>query len=255
MIIKTLQELELEYEIEILFAIESGSRAYGFHSKDSDYDIRFIYKRPLSWYISIQQNQRDVIEIQDENHNLDFVGWDIKKALYLLYKSNPNFLEWLQSPIVYYHDPSFTKRLNELADHYYDPKTCFYHHLSLVRKHLSRYFLDNTPEVSGKKYLYVFRSLFACNWIYRNIEGKPPIEWFKLLGQQIVPPPPFLGQLDDLVIKKKEGSEIDTYPRNPLFDQFIKKQFDKFSNTEIPKRWSKGPKDLDEFLWQLLNSK
>lgn len=95
----TLVDLEIRENIRILWAVESGSRAWGFPSPDSDYDVRFVYVRPLEWYLSLNPG-RDVVElpIVDE---LDVAGWDLRKALRLLVKANPALLEWLSSPIVY----------------------------------------------------------------------------------------------------------------------------------------------------------
>ena len=93
-----LERIEKENDVKILFAVESGSRAWGFPSKDSDYDVRFVYIHPVEWYLSIH-DKRDVIEypISDD---LDISGWDIKKALQLFAKSNPALLEWIRSPIL-----------------------------------------------------------------------------------------------------------------------------------------------------------
>src|SRR3989338_4493989 len=98
-IIEQLKKVEIQNNVKIIYAVESGSRLWGFESHNSDYDIRFIYIRPLKWYLSIQSH-RDVIEPKIEPP-YDFSGWDIKKALYLLSKSNPPLLEWLNSHLVY----------------------------------------------------------------------------------------------------------------------------------------------------------
>lgn len=105
-ILARLKQIEKDEDVDIFYACESGSRAWGFPSADSDYDVRFIYSRPTDWYLSIDE-KRDVIElpIVDE---IDISGWDVKKALKLLRKSNPPLLEWLQSPIVYKNKPAKT---------------------------------------------------------------------------------------------------------------------------------------------------
>ena len=94
-----LTEIESENKIKIVYACESGSRAWGFPSANSDFDVRFIYIRPVEWYLSIDE-KRDVIE-HPINEQLDINGWDLKKALQLLRKTNPPLLEWLGSPIIY----------------------------------------------------------------------------------------------------------------------------------------------------------
>lgn len=94
-----LNEIEKNEEVKILLAVESGSRAWGFPSPDSDYDVRFIYLRKLNEYLKLE-TIKDVIEWQLDDV-LDINGWDIKKVLQLMFKSNPSIIEWLSSPIVY----------------------------------------------------------------------------------------------------------------------------------------------------------
>ncbi len=94
-----LKKIEREHKVKILYAIESGSRVWGFASQDSDFDVRFIYVHHKDWYLSIE-SKRDVIEMPLEG-DLDINGWDLTKALGLFRKSNPPLYEWLQSPIVY----------------------------------------------------------------------------------------------------------------------------------------------------------
>src|SRR3954452_13450282 len=100
-ILKRLEEAEAEHGVRILYACESGSRAWGFASPDSDYGVRFIYAQPRNWYLSFDvERRRDVIEypIVDD---IDQSGWDVRKALYLFTRNNGALLEWLHSPIVY----------------------------------------------------------------------------------------------------------------------------------------------------------
>ena len=105
-----LSEIERDKNIEILFAVESGSRAWGFASPDSDYDIRFVYKHKKEWYLNLWE-QKDSIQFMTDNDLLDGSGWDVRKALRLLAKSNASFTGWLFSPIVYRADNAF---LNEM---------------------------------------------------------------------------------------------------------------------------------------------
>ncbi len=109
-----LERIEKENDVKILFAVESGSRAWGFPSKDSDYDVRFVYMHPVEWYLSIH-DKRDVIEypISDD---LDISGWDIKKALQLFAKSNPALLEWIRSPIFYSKNSNFPEQLQQMSE-------------------------------------------------------------------------------------------------------------------------------------------
>src|SRR5688500_9825730 len=147
----------------ILYAVESGSRAWGFPSADSDYDVRFVYVRPRDWYLSVNlESRRDVIERPIVDH-IDLSGWDIRKALRLFAKSNPPFLEWLSSPIVYRDELSFADAVRALLPRYYSPVSSLYHFLRMAQGNY-REFLQG-PEVIVKKYFYVLRPLLAVRWI------------------------------------------------------------------------------------------
>ena len=105
LILSKLEEIEKQYDVHILLAVESGSRAWGFESPDSDYDVRFIYVRKQSDYLKLE-GIRDVIELPIDD-TLDINGWDITKTLRLLYKSNPTLFEWFSSPIISRTDAEF----------------------------------------------------------------------------------------------------------------------------------------------------
>lgn len=119
LICKKLQEIEKKENVKILLAVESGSRAWGFESPDSDYDVRFIYVRQKEDYLRLDKI-RDVIELP-LNDVLDMNGWDLQKALRLLHKSNPTLFEWLASPIVYLETP-FAEELRAIMPKYFFPK-------------------------------------------------------------------------------------------------------------------------------------
>ena len=94
---ETIAQLERDKGIRVLYACESGSRAWGIPSPDSDYDVRFIYVHQLDWYLSLS-NRKDTITIQSEEADLDMTGWDFRKTLQLMKKSNAAPLEWMHSP-------------------------------------------------------------------------------------------------------------------------------------------------------------
>src|SRR5690606_34964598 len=132
-IINYLKQVETEYNIEILLACETGSRAWGFPSPDSDYDVRFIYRHPKDWYLSLNE-KKDTIEKMYENNEFDLSGWDLKKSLNLLLKSNAALLERIQSPIVYLSDENFLFELNELTKNTYSKIATMHHYLSMSEK-------------------------------------------------------------------------------------------------------------------------
>ena len=94
-----LSQIEARENIRIIYACESGSRAWGFASPDSDYDVRFIFVRPVEDYLRVKELP-DYIDAE-LNEVYDINGWDLKKFFKQLYKSNPVIFEWADSPIVY----------------------------------------------------------------------------------------------------------------------------------------------------------
>ena len=128
LIVSELKKIEAEYNVRILLAVESGSRAWGFASPDSDYDVRFIYVRPKEDYLRLEE-VRDVIELPI-NDELDINGWDLQKALRLLYKSNPTLFEWFSSPIVYM-ETAFADRFRSIMTEYFSSKKSLYHYISI----------------------------------------------------------------------------------------------------------------------------
>lgn len=179
-ILDNLKAIEAKEGVKILLAIESGSRAWGFASPDSDYDVRFIYVRKTQDYLKLQ-GQRDVIEwVLDDV--LDINGWDLDKALRLLHKSNPTLLEWLRSPIVYHISPEI-EGLGELAKQYFEPKKAVFHYLKMAENNYKNYLLDE--QVRAKKYFYALRPILAALWIL-NRQTIPPIEFDQLVEAELV---------------------------------------------------------------------
>ncbi|MDE7212991.1 MAG: nucleotidyltransferase domain-containing protein, partial [Anaeroplasmataceae bacterium] len=149
-ILKHLKLIEEKNNVKILYAVESGSRAWGFASTDSDYDVRFIYVRKKEDYLRLDPYS-DVIEyVLDET--LDINGWDISKALKLLFASNPTLIEWLFSPIVYLESKEI-EELRLLAEKYYSPKTLAHHYQHIALNQYKLHISDR-KEVRLKKYFY-----------------------------------------------------------------------------------------------------
>lgn len=162
--------------VRILYASESGSRAWGFASRDSDWDVRFLYVHPPTWYLSVADRQ-DVIELPIAD-DLDINGWELRKALRLLRKGNPVLREWLHSPIVYRAAPGVAERLRRLAGTQASPRAALHHYLHMAQRNHREYLQG--PEVRLKKYLYVLRPLLACLWIECG-RGQPPVELAQLV--------------------------------------------------------------------------
>lgn len=174
---KYLADLEKEKGIEILLACETGSRAWGFPSPDSDFDVRVIYKHEKSWYLSLTE-EKDTIEYFFENNDIDISGWDIRKSLRLLWKSNPPLLERIQSPIIYKVDQDFLEGINSLAQKTYSRIATIHHYLSMAKKALEE--VVSSDDYKLKKFFYALRACVACLWILEEQE-MPPIEFGKML--------------------------------------------------------------------------
>lgn len=209
-----LTEIEAEHQVRVLYAVESGSRAWGFASADSDFDVRFLYVNRPEWYLSIHE-KRDVIEAFLPG-DLDVSGWDLRKALRLLEKSNPPLLEWLFSPIVYHDSPAFMNELRDIARAGWSAKHLMHHYLSMATGNFRSYL--QSERVRSKKYLYVLRPLMACRWIERTGE-MPPVLFREMLEAE--PDPSLRDAVENLLKRKEAGLEMDGVPRDPVLHTFI----------------------------------
>ena len=199
-ILQKLSELEHSENIKILYACESGSRAWGFASPDSDFDVRFIYGRNVNHYLSIAE-MPDVVGLP-VNEILDIGGWDLKKALKLFLKSNGPLYEWLQSPIVYRQDNAFADEMRNLMHAYFSLRSGGNHYLSMANNTLMDDLQGN--QVRLKRYFYALRPALACQWI---IEKKtvPPMEFEKL--RVLISDDKVQKSIDDLLEQKKDADE------------------------------------------------
>ncbi|ALC87189.1 hypothetical protein AM499_16275 [Bacillus sp. FJAT-22090] len=215
-----LREIEEKFQVKVLYAVESGSRAWGFPSKDSDYDVRFIYIHQPQWYLSIDPQgigaKRDVIEVPI-NDLLDISGWEITKALRLFRKSNPPLLEWMRSNIIYYQMYSFIDKLRKLESEVFYPNPSLHHYLNMAKNNYREY-LQGT-EVKIKKYFYVLRPVLACKWIeeYKNV---PPIDFHELL-QSMIPAGELKNEIEHLLQRKIIGDELDIEPQIKVINEFL----------------------------------
>lgn len=221
-ILSKLQGIEERENVRILFAVESGSRAWGFPSPDSDYDVRFIYAHPVDWYLTIHPG-RDVIELPLEG-DWDINGWNIKKALGLLMKPNPVLLEWLASPIRYIWNEEACGVINQLASEVAHVQSCLYHYLNLGSRQWSAY-IENEEEVNLKKYLYVVRPAMAIRWIRMQPDALPPMNFYEL-KQGVDLPTEVAEPLGELISRKRESREMGKGASVPEINRFILAEFD-----------------------------
>ena len=235
-----LKEIEEKENVKIILAVESGSRAWGFASKDSDYDVRFVYVRRLEDYLKLE-NTRDVIEWQLDD-TLDINGWDVKKALQLMYESNPSIFEWLSSPIVYRDTEEF-KELREISHQYYSEKKSLYHYLHMASSNYKTY-IFNHDEVRMKKYFYVLRPILCARYIARN-KKQPPMVFDELVEKEL--PSNLRECAYELLEKKKNAIEMESGPRIKELDAFIDEEL--ISIKEVADKTNVNKKD-----WQTLNA-
>jgi len=236
-IVQKLHDIEKDEKVIAFYACESGSRAWGFPSTDSDYDVRFLYIHPTDWYLSIAE-QRDVIERPLENQ-LDINGWDLKKALTLFRKSNPPLLEWLNSPIVYQEKFTIAAQMRELSKTYYSPSACIYHYLHMAQGNVREYIKGE--KVWVKKYFYVLRPILAIKWIQQGY-GVPPT-FFGTLVEQLIPSGDLRDEINQLIKKKSAGAELDYGDRIPVISDFIESELVRLE--EDQKQYKNNPAPFD----------
>jgi predicted nucleotidyltransferase len=221
-----LEELCDREGVKSIFAVESGSRAWGFASPDSDYDVRFVYIRPTKDYLLLDR-PRDVIEHMDQRGMLDLVGWDLVKALKLLGNSNPSIIEWLETEQAYQADDESVAILRDVARQSVSSKALVFHYISVAQDHMKKY-VRNQKEVAPKKYLYAFRGVLSADYVLRNSRPAPILfqalrDESELMREQ----PKIATLLDKLIELKGETAEKKKLPIIPALDEFVEEQADR----------------------------
>ncbi|WP_456274537.1 nucleotidyltransferase domain-containing protein [Bacillus sp. AK031] len=246
-ILAELQSIEKEYSVEILYAVQAGSRAWGFSSPESDHDIRFIYRHSLEWYLSLEEN-RDVIEKQPSSR-MELSGWDLKKALKLFRKSNPSILEWLHTEEKLIADPSFCEKILPLQSKAFSPSSCYYHYLSMSKSNYHKW--HNQGFQSVKLTLHLLRGILACRWIRRN-EAFPPVRFEDLLSHTVSDSAVKEAITSILELKKSGAAEWEGNQEHLL--SFIEKEMMNLIDRK-PSFQEEGmaiKKDLDELFRSLI---
>lgn len=208
-----LRRIEDAENIKILLAVESGSRAWGFASPDSDYDVRFVYIRSLEDYLRLDAI-RDVIELPIDDV-LDINGWDLQKTLRLLHKSNPTLFEWFSSPIVY-KKTEFSDKFRDLMMHYFSSKKTLYHYVSMAEGNYREYLKGDL--VKAKKYFYALRPVLACQWILDR-GTPPPILFSELLKTEL--PVELIDVVNQLLELKMNSPEIKLIKRISEINEYL----------------------------------
>lgn len=214
LILQKLKEIETQHQVQILFASETGSRAWGFPSPDSDYDVRFIYRHPKDWYLSIDEG-RDSIEYL--SGDLDLVGWDIRKSLRLLRKSNAAVFERIQSPMVYLEQTDFRERLRVLAPAYFSCRAGLHHYSSMAHNYYKS--CEGEDMVKLKSYFYLLRTTLASLWIVEH-KSIPPLQFRELLP--LVKDQRLRNTIDSLLELKAEVDEKHLHPKEVALEAYLK---------------------------------
>ena len=230
--------------LHFLLAVESGSRAWGFASPDSDYDVRAIYIRPQPYYLQIDE-AKDTFEFI-ENQWFDVGGWDIRKALRLLRKSNATLLEWLRSPMVYTQDDDFIGRLNALAPQYVQAAALL-HHYRGIAGNASRN-MDLAHPVKLKKWFYVLRPLLAARWAVKQ-GGIPPMTLVELMSEWQTD---CAAQIADLVAIKAEQDESYLHTLSPELQRLTVDLYNEVSELSAPAAQAADSAPLNELFRETL---
>ncbi|OGF63564.1 MAG: hypothetical protein A2Y62_22160 [Candidatus Fischerbacteria bacterium RBG_13_37_8] len=242
-----LNTIEKKEKVCILFACESGSRAWGFASPDSDYDVRFIYIKDKNRYLSIEQ-EKDYIKLPISDM-LDINGWDIRKALYHVSRSNAAIFEWMQSPIVYKDCPGFKEQFMQLCNEYFSIRNAMHHYIGLTKNTLLSCVSNNTIKV--KHYFYILRPLLSAIWI-SNYQQIPPMRFQHLL-RLLKNNKNVMSIIKDLLEKNKESPKAAEIPVIPELQEFIQNEFSKYMDyASKHEKESKDIEKLDKFFMKLL---
>ncbi|MCX6181238.1 MAG: nucleotidyltransferase domain-containing protein [Bacteroidetes bacterium] len=216
-----IKRIEEQYKVKVLFACETGSRAWGFPSPDSDYDVRMLYKHESDWYLSINEKD-ETIEYMSEDKEIDVSGWDIRKSLQLLRKSNGALLERIQSPIVYRATDGFVEIFREAAERSYIPIATMHHYLNMAKSSFRD--IEHEESTKLKRLFYALRGALACKWILDK-DVMPPIE-FKFMLDELAFDFQIKARIKELIELKSGKNEDYIHPREVELITFIKMLLD-----------------------------
>jgi len=242
-----LAEIEKKENVKIIYCAESGSRAWGFASPDSDFDVRFIYVRPKEFYLRLDKI-RDVIEWQLDD-TLDINGWDLQKALVLLHKSNPTIFEWNNSPIVYKTTKEW-ESISNIINNYFQQKAILYHYLSIAKSTYKQSLTGETVRL--KKYFYALRPILACKWILDK-KSSPPMPFLELadayLDKEIAP------IVHELLRLKMDTPELGENKRIDIINNYIESSIEEIETIlkDLPAKDSKPWDELNTIFLNILS--
>lgn len=247
-ILERLAEIERKEHIKMIHAAESGSYAWGFSSVQSDHDVRFVYVRPLEYYLRLDKT-RDVIEYP-ESDNIDIIGWDLQKALKLLYKSNPTIFEWSHSPIIYRTTPQW-EEISMILNDYFQSASGLHHYLNAAKHNYIDYLKGDVVRI--KKYFYVIRPILACKWILEKHETPPMLfsELCKAEHNPIV-----LNEIHQLLNIKMNNPEILQTKRIDTLNAYIEQNISEIQGflADMPSSCEKDWNTLNRLFFKIVTN-
>lgn len=208
---QTLREIETAQGFRILYACESGSRAWGFASRDSDFDVRYIFVWPRDEYLKVHPPREHQ---HDDFGDLDLTGWDLRKALHHFGKSNASFYEWLNSPVVYFDD-GLRAQLQNLMPQFFQARSGVHHYLGLSQR---LWISGESQPFTGKKLLYILRAVLAARWVL-DYKSAPPVPFIELLP--LVENAALQSEIKQLIKAKKVAVEADVLPISAALREFV----------------------------------
>lgn len=214
-ILEKLYETERNYDVKIILAIESGSRGWGFASPDSDFDCRFIYVNKKDWYLSIL-DKKDNIEYE-AGKVFDINGWDLKKVMKHILKSNAVMLEWLSSNEIYIKNEKITKELENLAKEFFNPISVSYHYLSIAKNKLRELLLEENGRL--KTYFYILRAILNADYV-NKYKKMPYMELEKTIKELNIKEE-VLSEIRKLQNIKKDANESYTLEKNEILINYF----------------------------------
>ena len=250
-----LKEIENNYNIKILFGIENGSRSWNMASKDSDYDVRFVFYRKMEDYLLLDKKEEVINIAFDENLKvcrtegslIDMCGFDIYKYSKLLLSSNPTTLEWLNSKIVYYGNNDIS--LREYMNNNFSPEKLYMHYYSLFKNNY-REFVQLAKMITYKKYLYSMRGLLNAKYVL-HFDKIPPLDFTQTVKDlENVLSKDVYNKIFEVIEIKSNGLEKDKIKNIKEFDVYFDDELKKF-NVNFKKR-RPDIKIFDEFILKTL---
>ncbi len=244
---QTIDQVCIAKKITCLQAIESGSCAWGFASPDSDYDVRLLYARPPKWYLRLFEDKDTFEFIQNDLLDVpfDIGGWDIKKALQLIYKSNAVVFEWLRSPIVY-QQQDIMLELQTLSVDYFQPIAAYHHYRGMAKTASAD--LDLTAPIKLKKFFYLLRALLSAKWIIAFASPPPVImsQMFELIDHDSQ------VQILELIKIKSSCNESHIQPLSVLMQNTISELWQSIDNPEFTRQKKPSVEPLNELYRRII---